>query len=212
MSPAAPRSIILVGMMGSGKTAVGRAVAAATDRVFIDVDAVIESAAGCSIGAVFAGEGEPGFRRRESAAILQVAEAAVRAASVIACGGGAVLDPANTAALREAGLVVWLQVRPEVAARRLASAVGRPVLEAMEGDLVDRLSQLMARRSEAYRMAAHLAMDADGTPEAVAARVQALAEANEAQPGPAQAAQPDPAEPASLDGPSLKVATGGNRR
>lgn len=166
------RGIVLIGMMGAGKSAVGAALATRLRRELIDLDALIEAAAGRPVADIFAEEGEAGFRRREAAA---VAEAVGRPGPVIACGGGVVLNPASVALLREAGVVIWLQVTPQVAAQRLGSDAGRPVLGAMGGDLTHRLALLGAQREPAYAAAAHVGVDADADVETVAARVLAAA-------------------------------------
>jgi shikimate kinase len=165
------RSIVLIGMMGSGKSAVGGALASRLRRELIDLDALVEATAGRSVAEIFAEEGEAGFRRREAAA---VAEAVRRPGAVIACGGGVVLDPASVALLRDAGAVIWLQVTPRIAAQRLGSDAGRPVLGAMTGDLGDRLAVLNAARGPAYAAAAHIAIDGDADVETVAGRVLAV--------------------------------------
>lgn len=174
--PAAPGAIVLIGMMGSGKSEVGRVLAERLGCDYCDLDQVIEAGAGRSVATIFAEEGESGFRRREAAVVNDTA-AAVRAGvgpGVIAGGGGVVLDPANAEALRGAGTVVWLQVTPAVAAARLGSGEGRPVLAAMDGSLEERIAALAAGREGAYRAAAHHAIDAGGSPEQVATTVLAL--------------------------------------
>jgi shikimate kinase len=156
---------VLIGMMGSGKTAVGRALAGRLGRSFVDVDATIVAQAGRSIAAIFSEEGETGFRKRERDAI-RVATTTQNA--VIACGGGAVLDPANVAELKSHGTLVWLRVKPEVAAQRLGSDRGRPVLGAMNGDLTERLATLINSRAPAYEAAADFTVQADGSVDQVA--------------------------------------------
>jgi shikimate kinase len=168
VSPEGPRAIVLVGMMGSGKTSVGRALADRLGRHFVDVDVAIEARAGRPVAAIFDEEGETGFRTREREVI---AEAAGIENAVIACGGGAVLDPANVAALRSHGTIVWLRVTPQTAATRLGTDEGRPVLQRMEGDLAERLDRLIAARAPAYEAAADLSVQADGPVDEVAEAV-----------------------------------------
>lgn len=163
--------MVLIGMMGSGKTEVGRRLAAALDLEFVDVDAIVEEEAGRSVSEIFSVEGEAGFRAREAAAVAAVAG---RPGLVVAGGGGVVLDPANAAALRRAATVVWLRVSPGVAAARLGTDAGRPVLSTRGGDLESRLAALLGERSPAYQAAAHLAVDADGPADEVAGAVAAL--------------------------------------
>lgn len=170
-------TIVLVGMMGCGKTAVGGLLAQRLARPLVDVDALVEAAAGRPVAEIFAAEGEEGFRSREAAAVAQAAARAQAEALVIACGGGTVVDPGNVSALRGCGTVVWLSVSPAVAAERLGSDAGRPVLGEMSGSLVERLARLTAERAEAYGTAAHLTIDADGPAAQVAeALVAALAD------------------------------------
>jgi len=152
-------------MMGSGKSAVGLALACRLGRNFVDVDATIEAGAGRPVAAIFTEEGETGFREREREAI---AEATKTENAVIACGGGAVLDPANVAQLKTHGTIVWLRVTPEVAAERLGTDQGRPVLQRMEGGLAERLSKLISARAPAYQTAADFTVQADGPVDQVA--------------------------------------------
>jgi shikimate kinase len=164
-------AIVLIGMMGSGKSAVGRRLADRLGCELVDIDHEVEAAAGRPVADIFAVEGELGFRAREAAAVQAVTQ---RGPGVIAGGGGVVLDPTNVAALREAGTVVWLQVDPALAARRVRDDGGRPVLARMEGTLEERLAVLTAERSAAYAAAAHHVVDAAGAPDDVAQAVLAL--------------------------------------
>ena len=91
--------------------------------------------------------------------------------AVIACGGGAVLDPANVAQLKAHGTIVWLRVTPQTAAKRLGTDEGRPVLQAMEGSLEERLDRLIAARAIAYETAADFTVQADGPVDQVAVAV-----------------------------------------
>lgn len=152
-------NIVLVGLMGSGKSSVGRILAETLDRPFIDTDQAVEHEAGVSVAELFAREGEAAFRDREAAA---VADAAGRPGQVIATGGGAVLRPENRAALRRCGLVFWLDAPPEELLRR---AVGqgveqRPLLAGP--DPLERLRSLARNRAEAYAAAAHYRLDTAG--------------------------------------------------
>lgn len=165
------RNLALVGPMGSGKTEVGRLLAARMGLAFVDLDASIADAAGMPIPAIFASEGESGFRARESAALLQTL---ARAGQVIATGGGAVLDAGNRAALRASATVVYLQVAPEEQLRRLAVDTARPLLQGV--DRSHRLAQLQAQREPLYREVAQLMFDTGTLPpdeiaDALAARV-----------------------------------------
>src|SRR5262245_54311263 len=123
--------ILLVGYRGTGKTTVGRLLAAALGWDFFDADDQIEAAAGRTVADSFAAEGEPGFRDREAAALAELCLGANR---VIATGGGAVLRPANRELLRRAGFVAWLTAPPAVVWERLqtdpTTAARRPNLTA----------------------------------------------------------------------------------
>ncbi len=162
------RNIVLVGPMGSGKSHVGRLLAARLGLAFVDVDAQVEAHAGMPIPAIFAGEGEAGFRERERAALAAVL---ALAGQVVATGGGAVLADANRAAMRAAGRVVYLHVDPEEQLRRLAGDTGRPLLAVP--DRARRLAQLQAHREPLYREVADLVFET-GT-HAPAAIADALA-------------------------------------
>ncbi len=149
-----PHHIVLVGPMGAGKTTLGQALAARLGRAFVDVDARIEADAGQSIPALFAAEGEAGFRRRESDALRAVLAGAP---AIIATGGGAVLDAGNRAVMRAAGTVVYLSVDPETQLARLRGDTGRPLLQT--ADPARTLAALQAQREPLYRDAAHLVFD-----------------------------------------------------
>ena len=163
--------VVLVGPMGSGKSTLGRALAARLARPFVDVDARIEADAGCSIAALFAAEGEAGFRAREARVLAAVLGGP---AAVIATGGGAVLAEANRTAMRAAGVVVYLQVDAATQLARLQHDQARPLLQAP--DRAQRLAELQAQREPLYRAVAHLLFDAGSlAPEpAVAALARQL--------------------------------------
>jgi shikimate kinase len=148
--------IILIGAMGSGKTLVGELLAGHLGVAFLDTDRLVTEIAGKTIPALFEQEGEQGFRAWERAAVR---EAVASAASVIATGGGVVLDPANVALLKETGLVVWLQVSAAEAMRRCGAGKGRPLLAC---SLPERIATLISDRVEMYRAAADLVVDTDG--------------------------------------------------
>ena len=161
MSEARPRHLVLVGLMGAGKSTVGPRCAKRLGRPFVDTDEVIASAAGMSVAELFAREGEPAFRALERDAVAEAGAAIVP--SVIAVGGGAVVDAENRRLLREAGFVVWLRANPAQLAARVGDGRGRPLLDqAPLGDTAATLAGLEARRRSAYEAAAHTTVDTDG--------------------------------------------------
>jgi len=164
------RPIALIGLMGAGKSAVGRALGARLGGRAEDLDLRIESAAGATVAEIFAREGEAGFRAREKAAL---AAALTGAPAVIACGGGVVLDPANRLALREQCRVVWLEVTPTIAARRIVTQPTlRPALGA--GPVEGRLEALLRERGALYESMAELRVESgDETPDQIAERIVA---------------------------------------
>ena len=164
-----PDQIVLVGLSGSGKSAVARCLAERLGRPVVDVDDLVERRTGRSPTQLIELDGVATFRSAESRA---VAEAAAVPGAVIATGGGAVIDPLNRWALWSAGTVVWLDAPDAVLADRLASdAVGRPLLGGNGSPgAEEKLAELRQAREPFYR-AADLRIDASGPVEVVAARV-----------------------------------------
>ncbi len=154
------RHVVLVGMMGSGKTGTGRELARLLGRRFVDCDELVAGSAQRSIPEIFAAEGEAGFRRRESETLAAVL--ADRPAAVVAGGGGVVIDAGNRRLLRGA-TVCWLRARPEVLAARVGNDPGRPLLATAtdaEGAL-DRLTRISAERNGWYGEVADIVLDVD---------------------------------------------------
>jgi shikimate kinase len=163
--------LVLVGLMGAGKTSVGERCAAALGRPFVDTDHLVELATGTTVADLFATEGEAAFRARERTGVADAC--ASPEPLVIACGGGAVLDADNRRALREHGVVVWLQAGTEELGRRVGEGEGaaRPLLRDGASPTVT-LARLAELRAPAYEAAAHLVVDTDGlTIDAVTDRV-----------------------------------------
>jgi len=149
--------LVLVGLPGSGKTSVGRRLAARHGARFIDLDATIEEASGQTISQLFEAEGEAGFRSRERAAVagLGQADRAPELRRVIATGGGTVVDPANRWALYRGRRAVWLNGPPEVLAQRLRNSPNpRPLLQGR--DPVGTIRELAAGRERFYSPALRL--------------------------------------------------------
>jgi shikimate kinase / 3-dehydroquinate synthase len=173
--------LVVVGLPGSGKTAVGRRVAARHGASFVDLDEEIEGAAGVRIPELFASEGEAGFRRRERAAIdaLGVVDAGPKLTRVIAPGGGAIVDPCSRWRLLRGRRTVWLDVRTEVLAQRLRrSPTVRPLIAGR--DPLGAIRELGADRARFYGAGARV----PGTAEisAVVTAVETIL-ANPAPPG-----------------------------
>lgn len=153
MKAAIKSKLVLTGFMASGKSAVGRALAARLGRRFIDSDHEIVMRAGKPIAQIFAEDGEAAFRRLEREVIVSLAETPELA--VIATGGGALVDDANYIALSRVATVVCLTARPEVIAKRVsASNVPRPKLAEGDLPLEERIIKLMGELKAAYARAA----------------------------------------------------------
>ena len=159
----AGRSLYLVGMMGSGKTSTGRPLAERLGYGFVDADAVIEQAAGCSIPDIFDRDGEAGFRSLESQVLSAISQ---RHSLVVATGGGVVTQPENWGLLHS-GIVIWLDVVPEQLLQRLnADSTVRPLLQTNDPEAA--LNALLTERRPLYAEADLTVVINDETPEAVA--------------------------------------------
>jgi shikimate kinase len=159
------RNIFLIGPMGSGKTAVGRHLARLFRYTFHDSDADIEAKTGVDIPFIFEKEGEAGFRSRERESIDRLTRLE---SIVLATGGGAVIDPANRAALAGRGVVVYLATSVNQQIERTRHARHRPLLH--DTDPEQRLKELMGRRAVLYAEIADFTITTDGR------RVQLVAE------------------------------------
>jgi shikimate kinase/nucleoside-diphosphate-sugar epimerase len=158
-------NILLIGLMGSGKTTVGRIVAQMIGFQFVDTDAMIVETAGKTIPEIFASEGEAGFRLRESAALRSLLG---KRGCVIATGGGIITQPRNLPILRHLGYIVWLDADPERLARRTAMNSNRPLL-AGEEDPKAKLERLLTERKPIYKSLADLRIQtAELTPQETA--------------------------------------------
>jgi shikimate kinase len=166
-SPDAHAPVFLIGFMASGKTTVGRLLAAALGFRFADLDDQIVAAAGATIPEIFAREGEAGFRAKE--------REAVRAATgerrvVFATGGGAPCFGDNLATMRGAGRVVALEVSPEEAVRRAGRGSGRPLLDGAANP-VDAAAALLNERSRFYAQAEVRVRTEGRAPDAIVAEI-----------------------------------------
>lgn len=157
------RSLYLIGMMGSGKTSTGRPLAERLGYGFVDADAVIEQAAGCSIPEIFQRDGEAEFRALEKQVLSSISQ---RHSLVVATGGGVVTQQENWGLLHS-GIVIWLDVVQEQLLKRLQSdRTVRPLLQTADPEAA--LSDLLAERKALYAEADLTVVINDEPPEAVA--------------------------------------------
>ncbi len=160
------RSIVLVGLMGAGKTSIGRRLAARLGLPFRDADAEIELAAGCTIPELFARYGESDFRAGEQRVIRRLLSGDPL---VLAFGGGAFMDPATRAIVREEAVSVWLRCPLHTLIRRVAGRDSRPLLK--DGEPGEILQRLMEARYPVYAEADVIVDCDDESPDATTARV-----------------------------------------
>ncbi len=142
------RTVVLVGLMGAGKTCVGRRLAQRLSLPFIDADAEIESAAGCSIGEIFSRYGEPAFRDGERRVVGRLLAGSP---AVLATGGGAFMDAETRALIGQKGISVWLRADLEVLFKRTVGRDHRPLLKT--GDPRAILQNLIGQRYPVYAQA-----------------------------------------------------------
>lgn len=155
-------TIALIGPSGAGKSEIGKRLAHALGRPLVDTDALVVSKEGRSITEIFEQDSESGFRSRESEA---VAQAAATPDAVVACGGGAVVDPGNVEALKASGVVVYLKTNADVAAQRIGRGKGRPLIDGQPAK--ERMATLISERQRLYEEAADVTVDANQKPEDV---------------------------------------------
>jgi shikimate kinase len=161
--------LVLVGMMGAGKSTVGALVSERLGRRHVDADAEVEAASGCTVAELFAARGEPAFRALEAAVLDELLAAPEPA--VVAVGGGAVLDPHNRMLMARSGTVVWLRATPATLAARVGDGAGRPLLA---GAAAENLSRLDHDRRGLYEEVAVVTVDVDDlTPAQVAEKILA---------------------------------------
>lgn len=165
-----PDRILLVGMMGAGKTTVGRLLAARLGWRYLDSDEQIEATTGRTVREIFEDEGEPAFRKLETEALRTALADQERC--VVAVAGGAVLAQENQELLRDAGFVVWLRAEPSVLTRRAVTGDHRPLLADDPSGVIRRL---LAQREPIYAALADVVVDVDevGPDAAVEAIVEA---------------------------------------
>lgn len=160
------RTVVLVGLMGAGKTKIGRRLALRLNLPFFDSDAEIEEAAGETIAEIFRNRGETVFRDGERRLIARLL---AQPTHVLATGGGAFMDPATRAAIRRLGVSVWLRADLDVLLARVARRSDRPLLKERDPRAV--MAELIERRYPVYGEADLVVDSSDGPPDLTATRV-----------------------------------------
>ncbi len=159
------RSVVLVGMMGVGKSSVGRRLAARLGMPFVDADSEIEKAAGMSVADIFARHGEADFRSGEARVIARLLEGGPQ---VLATGGGAFMNPNTRNAIRTKGVSIWLNADLDVLLRRISKRRNeRPLLQS--GDPAETLRVLLAEREPTYALADLTVQSSDVSHDAIVA-------------------------------------------
>ena len=186
--PRVDRSLVFVGLMGAGKSAIGRRLASRLGLAFVDADNEIERAAGCSITDIFELHGEAAFRDGERRVIVRLLE---RPPHVLATGGGAFMDADTRATIRQRGISIWLRADLDLLVSRVARRNDRPLLAG--GDARAILQRLMEERHPIYAEADIVVESMDGpheqTVQSVLSALGAHLESQRREPGP----QPSPA-------------------
>jgi shikimate kinase len=163
------RSVVLVGMMGSGKSSIGRRLAARLGVPFIDADAEIEArAGGMTIAEIFERHGEPYFRAGEARVIARLLE---QGPQVLATGGGAFMNQDTRAAIRQKGVSIWLKAELDVLMKRIKRRGDRPLLKT--GDPAATLTALMEQRYPIYAEADLTVLSRDVPHEAIVEEIVA---------------------------------------
>jgi shikimate kinase len=178
------RSIVLVGLMGAGKSCIGKRLAQHFGLPFVDADREIEAAAGCSISDIFEVHGEQAFRDGERRVIARLLNNPVH---VMATGGGAFMDPQTRQLIKDKAISIWLRAELEQLLKRVGRRNDRPLLKNV--DQRAKLTELMGVRYPVYAEADVTVDSADGPPEMTMERVLAALEAYREA-----ARQPEPAK------------------
>ncbi|HEX4302296.1 MAG TPA: shikimate kinase [Rhizomicrobium sp.] len=163
------RTVALVGMMGAGKSSVGRRLATRLGVGFKDADSEIEAAAGCTISEIFERYGEPAFRSGERKVIARLL---TEAPHVMATGGGAFMDAVTRATLKTNAVTIWLKAPVEVLLARTQRRDSRPLLR--NGDPRETLERLLTERTPIYQEADFTIDSEDGPHGASVERIVAL--------------------------------------
>jgi shikimate kinase len=147
-------NIFFVGLMGAGKTTIGKLLAKKLKKTFYDTDHEIEKKLGVKVSVIFELEGEEGFRKRETQMIDELSS---KKDIILATGGGAVLSAENRALLKERGQVIYLNATPQNLAKRMAYDKDRPLLQ--QGNMLEILNQLYKDRHPLYLNVASFVVD-----------------------------------------------------
>ncbi len=147
-------NIFLIGLMGAGKSTIGRQLARELDKDFRDSDSEIEKRTGVNIDVIFDIEGEQGFRRRETGMLKELVE---ERGIVLAAGGGAVLAVENQQLLKDNGQIIYLRASAEHLAGRVRLDRRRPLLQS--GDKLEKIGDLLAQREPIYQKLADLVVE-----------------------------------------------------
>ncbi len=161
-----PRTLVLVGLMGAGKTCIGRELAHRLKLPFVDADVEIEAAAGCSIDDIFKLYGETEFRAGERRVIARLLNDPVH---ILATGGGAFMEPKTREHVREQGISIWLRADLDLLVSRVSRRNNRPLLKG--GNQREILERLMAERYPLYEQADIVVDSGREAPEITADRV-----------------------------------------
>lgn len=159
-------NLFLTGMMGSGKSSVGKLVAESLGYSFVDTDALIESRAGMTITEIFAGPGEAHFRQLEKELLVELVQSERQ---IVATGGGMLANDTNMGLASQHGMVIYLEAPPGVLLSRISGERNRPLLD--ESDELGALEKILAARREAYEKADLTMNVADVTKEQIAQTV-----------------------------------------
>jgi shikimate kinase len=168
-----PTRVLLIGMMGAGKSTTGKLLADRLGWPYLDSDDEIERQTGKTVPEIWKAEGEPAFRAEEARVLAQACTS--DSPAVVSVAGGAVLDPDNRAFIRQAGLIVWLRADVSTLVRRVGAGAGRPLLD---GGPAEAMARLYEQRAPIYSDLAELIFDVDrmSPPQVVDQIVTALKE------------------------------------
>lgn len=163
-----PKTIVLVGLMGAGKSSIGKRLAQALALPFTDVDAEIEAAAGVTVEEIFARDGEAAFRSGERRVLARLLDNPIQ---VLATGGGAFMDPDTRALIHARAISIWLRADLELLLARVSRRNNRPLLKNRDPRQV--LTRLIEERYPIYAEADLVVDSLDGPPEATLQKVLA---------------------------------------